>query len=73
MIYIVMRKCDLLSQKEYDRAVTIMEMKNKDGRCLHSARRLRQLETILSSSGAALTTRVRTETVRCGIWTFYCG
>ena len=28
MIYIVIRKCDLLSQKERDRAVTIMEMKN---------------------------------------------
>jgi len=27
MIYIVMRKCDLLSQKERNRAVTIMEMK----------------------------------------------
>ena len=27
MIYIVIRKCDLSSQKERDRAVTIMEMK----------------------------------------------
>jgi len=28
---------------------------------------------ILSGGGTASTTRVRTETVHCGIWTFYCG